>query len=83
MIMAVVFVIGMYFIWAPQDAKDRFNLSIKHQSMFLIGMFAMCAIDNILKLLAAISLGTVGPGIIAVLFLALDIFLINLYRKRL
>ena len=81
-IMAVT-IVSFYFMLAPQDANGRFGVSLRNQNKFLIGTFALYAVLNILKLLTAISLGAIGAGVYAAVFLALDIFLVNLYIKKL
>lgn len=78
----LITIIGLYFMFAPEDANNRFNVSLRNQAKFLIGLFVVYAIQNLVIIFGAISLGATFP-IGALLFLALDIYLAKKYYEQL
>jgi len=82
-ILLIITVVGFYFMLAPQDANMRTGVSLRNQNKFLIFMFALFGAQNLVRLISAISLGATGAGTIALVFLILDIVIVNMYLKRL
>jgi hypothetical protein len=76
-------VFGFYFMLAPQDANKRMKVSFRNQTKYLIVMFAVIGANNLFKLFTAFTLGSFGLGLYAAVFLVLDIYLINLYLRKL
>jgi len=78
----LVTVIGFYFMLAPEDAYKRFNVSFRVQTKFIIGMFVLFAMQNIILIAAGLQVGVAFP-IARLLFLGLDVWLIKTYFVKL
>ena len=81
--MLVVMIVGFYFMLAPQHAYTNIGISLRNQTKFLIFMFALFGGSNAARFYVAITAGLTGAAIFALVFLVLDIVLINMYLKKL
>ena len=77
MILLLAFVVGVYFMLKPNDAYSRFGISYRNQIKYLIVLFSVHAVTNLLNIITAIQF-SIFPGV-ALVFLIINILVIKHY----